>query len=144
MSTSTNLALQITAVIATALLRLSNPGWMVIIAVIFVIPLIVIVLPLALALATLRRDRLQRRVAVPFVAAAAVLVLLAAVHPETDDQDDWVPLARIFGLPDEALLGAAYTAGSAIVLAYVATVVWTAIAVLTTLRTAGPATGPRR
>jgi hypothetical protein len=130
--TSTNVVLQITALIATALLRLSNPGWMVIIAVITVVPLVVGVLPLALALATLRRDRLQGRVAVPFVAAAAVLVVLAALYPETDDQDDWVPLAKIFGLPSDAVLGAAYTAGTGIVLAYVATVVWAGIAVLTT------------
>jgi hypothetical protein len=130
--TSTNVVLQITALIATALLRLSNPGWMVIIAMITVVPLVVGVLPLALALATLRRDRLQGRVAVPFVAAAAVLVVLAALYPETDDQDDWVPLAKIFGLPSDAVLGAAYTAGTGIVLAYVATVVWAGIAVLTT------------
>jgi hypothetical protein len=130
--TSTNVVLQITALIATALLRLSNPGWMVIIAVITVVPLVVGVLPLALALATLRRDRLQRRVAVPFAAAAAVLVVLAALYPETDDQDDWVPVAKIFGLPSDAVLGAAYTVGTGIVLAYVAMVVWAGIAVLAT------------
>lgn len=133
MRTSTNVVLQITALIAATLLRLTNPGWVVIIAVIFVIPLIVIVLPLAFALATLRRDRLQRRVAAPFVAAAAVLVVLAALYPEADDQEDWVPLAKIFGLSsDGPILDVAYTAGTAIVLAYLAAVVWTGVAVVMT------------
>ena len=140
MRTSTNVVLQIAAVIAAALLRLSNPGWMVIVAVITIVPLVAMVLPLALALATLRRDRLQRSAAVPFVAAAAVLVVLAAVYPEADDQQDWVPLAKILGLPSEPILDAAYGAGTALLLAYVATVVWTGIAVLTTRR----ATQPRR
>jgi membrane-associated phospholipid phosphatase len=131
-----------TALIVTALLRLSNPGWMLIIAVVTVIPLIVSVLPLGLALATLRRDRLHRRVAVPFVAAAAVLVVLAALYPETDDQDDWVPLAKLFGFPsDHAIQAGAYTAGNWLVLAYLATVVWTGTAVLTTVRSVH---GPRR
>jgi hypothetical protein len=142
-STSTNVVLQITAIIAIALLRLSNPGWMVIIAVVAVIPLIVIVLPFALALATLRRDRLQRRVAVPFVAAAAVLVVLAALYPEADGQDDWVPLAKIFGVPSDHVIGAAYTAGNWIVLVYLATVVWTGVSVLTTPRAVGPTVGHR-
>ncbi len=144
MKTSTNVVLQITDLIATALLRLSNPGWTLIIAVITVVPLIVLVLPFALALATLRRDRLQRRVAVPFAATAAVLVVLAALYPETDSQDDWVPLAKIFGLPSDDVLGAAYTAGTGIVLAYLATVVWTGVAVLATVPAADPAAGPRR
>jgi hypothetical protein len=139
--TSTNVVLQITAIIATALLRLSNPGWMVIVAVITVVPLIVAVFPLVLALVTLRRGRLQRGVAVPFVASAAVLVALAALYPEADDQDDWVPLAKLFGLPsDHAILDAGYVAGSALLLAYLATIVWTSIAIATT-RTARPATG---
>jgi hypothetical protein len=50
--TSTNVALQIAATVAVIPLRVSNPGWTVIIAVITVIPLIIIALPLVLARAT--------------------------------------------------------------------------------------------
>ena len=139
MTTSTNVALQLSALITTIMVRLIDPGWMVIIAVLTIIPLIIIALPLVLALATRRRGRLQRGVAVPFVAAAVALVALAYLHPETDDQDDWVPLAKLFGLPsDHTILGDPYTVGNVALLAYLATLVWTGIAIVATSRIASP------
>ncbi|QYN35897.1 hypothetical protein K1T35_00560 [Pseudonocardia sp. DSM 110487] len=55
MTTSTNVALQLSALITIIVVRLIDPGWMVIIAVLTIIPLIIIALPLVFALATRRR-----------------------------------------------------------------------------------------
>jgi hypothetical protein len=138
--TSANVALQGTAAYAAIVLRVSNPGWTVIIAILFVVPLIVCLLPLVLALATQRRRRLEWCVALPFVASAIALVALAALYPEEDDQDGWVPAAEMLGMPRPDHMAAAYTAGDAALLIYLATLVWTGLAIV---RTTAPPTRPR-
>lgn len=51
----------------------------------------------------------------------------------------WVPVSEMLGLPRPDDMGAAYTAGNAALLIYLATLVWTGIAIAATT---GPPTRP--
>jgi hypothetical protein len=91
MPTSWTIGLQIAAVVVAAAFRLAAPGWMLLVVVFFVVPLLVALVPLALAIATVRRRRLAPAVAAPFVASAVGLVVVAAFYPEFDDVTSWSP-----------------------------------------------------
>lgn len=132
MRTSTNIVLQIAAVAAAVGLRLARPGWMLIAAVLLVVPVLGIGLPLVLALATAHRDRLPRWVAVPFVSAAATLVVAAATLPETDDATGWVPLLEVLGLPQPPDTSIADLVGTLAVCGFVGALVWTGVALAAT------------
>ncbi|OLT15825.1 hypothetical protein BJF78_15730 [Pseudonocardia sp. CNS-139] len=136
--TGLNVALQLAALAVAVIVRLASPGWMLVIAVVSVVPLAVAALPSVLALGTLRRHRLTAPVAVPFTVSAAALVLVALLYPELDDVTSWVPVLRLAGLQDDIDRGAdiitASSVGNAAVLLLVTATVWTVVAVVVTRR----------
>jgi len=89
-----NIAVQLTALGLAAVLRLTAPGWLLIIFVVSLIGPAIALAPLSFALRQ-GPDRLRAPVAIPFVGTAACLVAAAACVPETDDQRDFVPLLEL-------------------------------------------------
>lgn len=131
MPTGLNVAIQAFALIVALAIRAAEPGWMLLVLVLFVFPLAAAVLPVGLALGTARREWLSPTVAVPFVVTAVALVATALVYPELDDQSWWVPILRALGVPDPAN-DTAQVIGNVALLAYVGALCWTALAVAIT------------
>jgi uncharacterized membrane protein YccC len=133
MSTGLNVALQFLALIVAATIRLAQPGWMVLLVIIFVVPIIAAVAPLGLAIGTARRGSLSRTVAAPFVANAVTLVAVALLYPELDDQTSWVPVLRALGAPQPEY-DTSQQIGNLALIGYVLALVWTISAIITTRR----------
>jgi hypothetical protein len=131
MPTGLNVALQFLALVVAVVIRLSQPGWMVLAVILFVFPLVVAVLPVALALGTARRGSLSRTVAAPFVASAVTLLALALLYPELDDQTWWVPALQAVAAPSPDY-DTASMIGNVALFGYVAALVWTVSAIITT------------
>jgi hypothetical protein len=104
-----NVALQLVALLTALAIRSAEPGWTVLPTVAIVPPLLVALLPLGLAIRTAHRGQLPRSVACPFVATAIALVVVALPYPELD--------------------GRAHLLGNSILCAYIATLMWTLVAV---------------
>jgi hypothetical protein len=143
MPTGLNVALQFLALLVAVVIRVSQPGWMVLAMILFVFPLVAAVLPVALALGTARRGALSRTVAAPFVASAATLVALALLYPELDDQTWWVPALQAVDAPSPDY-DTASMIGNLALLGYVAALAWTIAAIITTRQSRVTPAGPRR
>jgi hypothetical protein len=114
MPSGVNVALQLVALLTALAVRPAEPGWTALPTAAFVLPLLVALLPLGLALRTAHRGPLPRPVAFPFVATAITLVGVALLYPELD--------------------GGADLLGNSILCAYIATLMWTLVAVEETSR----------
>ena len=116
------------------------------ILVISIVGVLVVLLPTVLALTTVRRDRLTRPVALPFLGCATSLVLAGALFPDFGDTDvAQVPLLSVLGL-DSGPNGVLTGIGAVAVLAFLicAAVLPVAVAATaTTRRHSPPATSPR-
>jgi hypothetical protein len=139
MPTSWNIGLQIAAVVVAAAFRVAAPGWMLLVVVFFVVPLLVALVPLALAIGTVRRRRLAPAVAAPFVASAVGLVVVAAFYPDFDDVTSWVPVLR--GLDVLSTETAQLIADIALI-GYLAALVWLVVAIAVTRRARARADAP--
>lgn len=140
MSPRTNLAIQITAVLAFSLFRFAAPGWWLLILVMTIVGVVGVLTPTVLALCTLRRPRLTWPVAVPFLTGAGCLVVAGALFPDFDDQTSYVPLLKLLGV-DGDVDGLVAGIGGVAVIGFMLSVVATLVAVAVT---AAPAPrGPR-
>lgn len=143
MRTATNITIQLAALAVFAALRLAVPGWMLLIFIFSLVGPVLVLVPSAMAIGVVRRGRLDRAVAAPFLAAAITLVIAGALFPDLDDQRGYIPI--ISGLPptpaDDALGFVGHLAG----LAFIGAVVWIIVAVVVTRRrrTAGGPEGRR-
>ncbi|MFC4950546.1 hypothetical protein [Pseudonocardia sp. GCM10023141] len=134
MPTSTNISLQILAVVAFAALRLAAPGWWLVLFVFSLIGPVLVLVPTIAALATARRGTLERSVAVPFVATAVLLVVAGATVPDFgDDSGAYLPFG---GHVDGPIIEVMNGIGGVAVLGFVASLIWTLCAVASTRRPA--------
>jgi hypothetical protein len=133
MPTGLNVALQLIALIVAAAIRLAQPGWMIVLAIIFAFPIVAAMAPLGLAMGTAHRGSLSRTVAAPFVANAVTLVAVALLYPEFGARTSWVPVLRALDAPqpdhDTGRL-----IGNLALLCYVLALLWTISAIITTHR----------
>jgi hypothetical protein len=103
MSPRVNLSVQIGALLLLAAIRLSSPGWMLVLLAVSTVGPLLLLAPTVLALVTVRRERLAAPVAAPFLASAAFLVVTAALFTDFDDQRSYVPLLSVFGVDGGAV-----------------------------------------
>jgi hypothetical protein len=134
MRTGSNVALQCLAVALFVGLRLAAPGWLFVFFVLTVVGPVLALLPLGLAIGTARRGPAREHAAVPFCVGAGLLAVIGALVPDSGDDRDFVPLAALLGRDDlpRSVMDAAWTGGWALVLAYLATLVWLVVAVART------------
>jgi MFS family permease len=128
MRTGWNVALQVGALVAAALLRLTAPGWLLAILIFTVVGLVLLLVPPALSLVVLRWGRLRRATSAPFLAAAGFLLLAALVLPDQGDGPvGATPVLVLLGV--EGSPAWTWTVGSFALAAYLLSVLWLAIAV---------------
>ncbi|MCW0215134.1 MAG: hypothetical protein OJJ54_17395 [Pseudonocardia sp.] len=134
MRTTANIALQAAAILLFVLLRFAAPGWLFVIYVFTLVGPVLTLVPLGMAVGTVRRGRLTRGVALPFGLTAGLLVLVGAVLPDAGDDRARIPFAELVGhgTVSDGLMSAANTAGLLLLLAYLAALVWTVVAVIGT------------
>lgn len=144
MRASVNVALQIGALVAFAILRLLSPGWLLLILIVTVVGLLVLTVPPALSFVTLRRRVLPPALTAPFLACAGLLLLAGVTLPDFGDADSSLALWTLIGdgspVPDAfGVVGMLATVG------YLGSVLWLIIALATAgagSRTPVPAYGP--
>jgi hypothetical protein len=135
MRTWWNVALQLAALAAFVLLRLSAFGWMAFIFVFTLIGPILVLVPTGLAIATVSRRRLTRAVTVSFVATACFLVLTGAVYPDFGDSPyAYLPVVATPIPSSSELVGIAFVIGNVAALGFIAGVIWIAVAVCSSAR----------
>ena len=126
MRSDLNLALQIGAVGVAVLLRLTTPGWLLVIFFIFVpIATVALVTQIVLAAAAVRRRRLTTNVSLAFGLLAASLLGAAAVIPDGGGSERSIarPLGLLLGpgLPDLTPIGLL------LLMTWVAALIWTIV-----------------
>ena len=136
MRSDVNLALQIITVGAAVLLRLTTPGWLLVIFFVFVpIATVALITQIVLAAAAVKRGRLTTNVTLAFVLLAASTLGAAAVIPDGGDSERSInsPLGLLLGpdLPDLTPVGLL------LLLTWLVALVW-AIAGLATSRKSTP------
>ena len=136
MRSDVNLALQIITVGAAVLLRLTTPGWLLVIFFVFVpIATVALITQIVLAAAAVKRGRLTTNVATAFGLLAASTLGAAAVIPDGGDSERSInsPLGLLLGpdLPDLTPVGLL------LLLTWLVALVW-AIVGLATSRTSTP------
>lgn len=137
MRSDLNLALQIVAVGMCVLLRLTTPGWLLVIFFIFVpVATLALVTQIVLAAAAVRRGRLTTNVTLAFGLLAASGLGAAAVIPDGGDSErsNNSPLGLLLGpdLPDLAPIGLL------LLLAWVGALIWAIIGLAVSRPTAPP------
>ena len=135
MRTSMNIWVQLLALATFAALRLSAPGWMLVILILTGVPLVLACTPLVAALVVRKRGQLDRQATAPFLACAGLMVLAGALVADFGDTDE----VRIPVLPGQALtydspLMALNTVGFVFVALYPVALVWLLVALITTRR----------
>ena len=125
-----NLALQVVAVGGCVLLRLTTPGWLLVIFFVFVpVATVALITQIVLAASAVRRGRLTANVTLAFAVLAASGLGAAAVIPDGGDSERSVnsPLGLLLGpdLPDLTPIGLL------LLLTWVAAVVWVIIGLAT-------------
>ena len=110
MRSDVNLALQIVTVGVAVLLRLTTPGWLLVIFFIFVpVATVALITQIVLAAAAVKRGRLTTNVTLAFVLLAASTLGAAAVIPDGGDSERSIdsPLGLLLGpdLPDLTPVG---------------------------------------
>ena len=110
MRSDVNLALQIVTVGVAVLLRLTTPGWLLVIYFIFVpVATVALITQIVLAAAAVKRGRLTTNVTLAFVLLAASTLGAAAVIPDGGDSERSInsPLGLLLGpdLPDLTPVG---------------------------------------
>jgi len=105
-----NLALQVVAVGGCVLLRLTTPGWLLVIFFVFVpVATVALITQIVLAASAVRRGRLTANVTLAFAVLAASGLGAAAVIPDGGDSERSVnsPLGLLLGpdLPDLTAVG---------------------------------------
>jgi len=136
MRSDVNLALQIITVGAAVLLRLTTPGWLLVIFFVFVpIATVALITQIVLAAAAVKRGRLTTNVALAFGLLAASTFGAAAVIPDGGDSERSInsPIGLLLGpdLPDLTPVGLL------LLLTWLVALVW-AIVGLATSRTSTP------
>ena len=136
MRSDVNLALQIITVGAAVLLRLTTPGWLLVIFFVFVpIATVALITQIVLAAAAVKRGRLTTNVATAFGLLAASTLGAAAVIPDGGDSERSInsPIGLLLGpdLPDLTPVGLL------LLLTWLVALVW-AIVGLATSRTSTP------
>jgi len=136
MRSDVNLALQIVTVGVAVLLRLTTPGWLLVIFFIFVpVATVALITQIVLAAAAVKRGRLTTNVTLAFVLLAASTLGAAAVIPDGGDSERSIdsPLGLLLGpdLPDLTPVGLL------LLLTWLVALVW-AIAGLATSRKSTP------
>ena len=133
MRTEWNLLLQLSALLAFVLLRLVHPGWMLIL--LALTPLAAGVLgPSIMAAVVLRRQRLRRSVTVPFALDATLLLAAGLLLVDYTDAPggDASPLSLALGMAQPPMWN--YPLGNTLLFAFVASVLWTLVAVVVAAR----------
>jgi cation transport ATPase len=130
MRSDLNLVLQIVAVGATVLLRITTPGWLLVIFFVFVpVATVALVTQIVLAAAAVRRGRLTTNVTLAFGVLAASGLGAAAVIPDGGDSERSInsPLGLLLGpdLPDLTWIGLL------LLLTWVGALVWVIIGLAT-------------
>ena len=124
MSARTNLVLQSSVVAVVAVVRLAQPGWLLIIFVMSLVGPVLLIHHIGVTRTAVRRERLPERLATPFVLAAAGLLvgnLLLADY--TDGSRYASPLELVTGpLPDDL-----QAAGELMLVGWVLCLVWVTI-----------------
>ena len=136
MRSDVNLALQIITVGAAVLLRLTTPGWLLVIFFVFVpIATVALITQIVLAAAAVKRGRLTTDVATAFGLLAASTLGAAAVIPDGGDSERSInsPLGLLLGpdLPDLTPVGLL------LLLTWLVALVWVIVG-LATSRTSTP------
>jgi hypothetical protein len=130
MRTGWNIALQLTAVAAFVLLRLSAFGWLAFIFVFSMIGPILVLVPTGLAIGTVRRQRLTRAATVPFIVTACCLVLAGAVYPDFGDTPEAYAPVTPTPIPSSSeLVTILFWIGNVAAVGFLAGLAWTATAV---------------
>ena len=138
MRTSVNLWVQVVVLVVFLALRVSTPGWMLVILVVTAVPLLFAVTPLIAAIVVRRRRVLGPAETAPFLAAATAMLLAGALVADFDDTEE-VRVPILFGQVfhyDDAVVDTLDTAGMLCVAAYVVSVVWLLVALTVTARKA--------
>jgi hypothetical protein len=136
MRSDVNLALQIITVGAAVLLRLTTPGWLLVIFFVFVpVATVALITQIVLAAAAVKRGRLTTNVATAFGLLAASTLGAAAVIPDGGDSERSInsPLGLLLGpdLPDLTPVGLL------LLLTWLVALVWVIVG-LATSRTSTP------
>jgi hypothetical protein len=141
MRSDLNLALQIVAVGVCVLLRLTTPGWLLVIFFIFVpVATVALVTQIVLAAAAVPRRRLTTSVSLAFGLLAASGLGAAAVIPDGGDSGRSInsPLGLLLGpdLPDLTPIGLL------LLLTWVGALVWVIVGLATSRKSTPPAPVP--
>ncbi|WP_436492484.1 hypothetical protein [Actinokineospora sp. HUAS TT18] len=135
MRTSTNLAIQVTALVTFVALRFVGMGYGALVFVMTVVGPLLAVTPTVLAARVLGRGRLARRAAVPFMVAAGALVVAGAcVADERGFAREPIPIVNLLtgdGVRKQDPLWALDVVGWLAVAVFVAALVWTVVALRT-------------
>jgi hypothetical protein len=137
MRSDLNLALQITAVGAAVWMRLTSPGWLLVIFFIFApIGTVALVAQIVLAAVAVPRRRLTAGVSLAFGLLAASLLGAAAVIPDGGDSERSIhsPLELLLGpgLPDLTPIG------MLLLLTWLGALIWAIVGLATSRRIAPP------
>jgi len=139
MRTFNNAALQFAVLACFIALRLSTPGWWLVIFVGTVVGPLLALVPIITAVVTVRRGRHRPAVQAPYLACAVTLVTTGALFPDFGDVGGWrVPILHLFApraeYPEATVL-ALGTVGEVAAVAYVASLAWLVVALMLTART---------
>jgi hypothetical protein len=137
MRSDVNLALQILTVGAAVLLRLTTPGWLLVIFFVFVpVATVALITQIVLAAAAVKRGRLTTNVALAFGLLAASTLGAAAVIPDGGDSERSInsPLGLLFGpdLPDLTPVGLL------LLLTWLVALVWAIVGLATSRKSTPP------
>lgn len=145
MRASVNVALQIGALVAFAILRLLSPGWLLLIVILTIVGPLVLMVPPALSFVTLRRRVLPAALTAPFLTCAGLLLVGGATMPDFDDVDSNLALWTLIAGADSPVPDAFGTVGMLATVGYLGAIVWLIVALAVTgagSRTPAPAYGP--
>ncbi|HEX3258859.1 MAG TPA: hypothetical protein VHS35_10110 [Pseudonocardia sp.] len=137
MRSDVNLALQILTVGAAVLLRLTTPGWLLVIFFVFVpVATVALITQILLAAAPVKRGRLTTNAALAFGLLAASTLGAAAVIPDGGDSERSInsPLGLLFGpdLPDLTPVGLL------LLLTWLVALVWAIVGLATSRKSTPP------
>jgi hypothetical protein len=137
MRSDVNLALQILTVGAAGLLRLTTPGWLLVIFFVFVpVATVALITQILVAAAAVKRGRLTTNVALAFGLLAASTLGAAAVIPDGGDSERSInsPLGLLFGpdLPDLTPVGLL------LLLTWLVALVWAIVGLATSRKSTPP------
>jgi len=137
MRSDVNLALQIITVGAAVLLRLTTPGWLLVIFFVFVpIATVALITQIVLAAAAVKRGRLTTNVALAFGLLAASTFGAAAVIPDGGDSERSInsPIGLLLGpdLPDLTPVGLL------LLLTWLVALVWAIVGLATSRKSTPP------